>query len=621
MSGDVFGNGMLLSRAIKLVAAFDHRDIFLDPNPDPEASFKERERLFNLPRSSWQDYDKSLISKGGGIFPRSAKSIPLSEEVRALLGIDKAEAAPTEVMSAILKAQVGLLWFGGIGTYIRASSETDEQVGDRANESIRITGADVRAQVIGEGANLGMTQRGRIEAARAGIRLNTDAIDNSAGVNTSDVEVNIKIALAVPEREGKLSFDARNALLVDMTDEVAKLVLRNNYLQSLALSLSERRSLADIGFARRLMHMLEAQGRLDRNVENLPDDAALAERARRGEGLTRPEIAVLLAYAKLSLHDELLESTVPDDPYLAKELERYFPAEMRERFPEAIAGHRLRREIIATQLANAIINRGGPTMVARLVDQTGADAPTIAAAYAATRDSFGLTELNVAIDALDGVVPGALQLRLYGELQELLMNRIVWFIRNVDFTSTTLDAVIGTYASGIADVERGLRETLSQDALESWEARTKALVDQGTPEDLARRLAALPDLVAAPDIVLTAQKTGKPVLDIARIHFAVEGTFRLGSLIGAAREIAVSDYFDRLALDRAIDSIASAHRNLTAEVAAQDISGPEAVQAWSEKRGADVNRIRSAVDSIVLSGLTLSKVTVAASLLGDLARV
>lgn len=620
MSGDVFGNGMLLSRAIKLVAAFDHRDIFLDPNPDPEATHKERERLFKLPRSSWQDYDKALISKGGGVFPRSAKSIPLSDEVRALLDLDKAQATPAEVMSAILKAQVGLLWFGGIGTYIRAANETDEQVGDRANDAIRICGADVRAKVIGEGANLGMTQRGRIEAARAGVRLNTDAIDNSAGVNTSDVEVNIKIALTVPERDGRLSQEARNALLVDMTDEVAKLVLRNNYLQTLALSLSERRGLADLGFARRLMHMLEAQGRLNRAVEYLPDDATLTERARRGESLTRPELAVLLAYAKLSLHDALLESAVPDDPYLAKELERYFPVEMREQFPDAIASHRLRREIIATQLANAIINRGGPTMVARLVDQTGADAPTIAAAYAATRDAFDLTELNIAIDALDGVVPGALQLRLYGDLQDLLMNRIVWFIRNVDFTNTSLDEVVGAYRDGIAQVESALAETLSPAALAAWEARTKALVDEGTPEDLAKRLAALPDLVAAPDIVLTAQKTGRPVGDIARTHFALEAAFQLGSLIGAAREIAVSDYFDRLALDRAIDGIASAHRNLTAEVASQDGSGSDAVQAWSDKRGADAGRIRSAVDSIVSSGLTLSKVTVAASLLGDLAR-
>jgi glutamate dehydrogenase len=620
MSGDVFGNGMLLSRALKLVAAFDHRDIFLDPNPDPEASFRERERLFNLARSSWQDYDKALISRGGGVFPRSAKSILLSDEVRAMLGIAKTEATPAEVMSAILRADVGLLWFGGIGTYVRASTETDEQVGDRANDAIRITGAELRAKVIGEGANLGATQRGRIEAARAGVRLNTDAIDNSAGVNTSDVEVNIKIALTTPERDGRLSEDARNALLAEMTDDVARLVLRNNYLQSLALSLSEQRGLADLGFARRLMQTLEAQGRLNRGVEYLPDDNALAERARRGEALTRPELAVLLAYAKLSLHDELLESTVPDDPYLGKELERYFPEAMLARFPDAIAGHRLRREIISTQLANAIINRGGSTMVVRLVDQTGADAPTIAAAYAATRDSFGLAEMNAAIDALDGVVPGGLQLRLYGELQDLLMNRIVWFIRNVDFNNHPLDTVVRTYRAGIVEVERGLHESLSVAAQATWNARTKALTDQGAPETLAWGLAALPDLVAAPDIVLTAQKTGKPVGDIARTHFALEGIFSLGALIGAAQQISVSDYFDRLALDRAVDSIAYAHRGLTAEVSSQDTSGADAVRIWSERRGADVARIRNAVDSIVASGLTLSKITVAASLLGDLAR-
>ena len=413
-------------------------------------------------------------------------------------------------MSAILRAQVGLLWFGGIGTYIRASSETDEQVGDRANDPIRITGGEVRAKVIGEGANLGATQRGRIEAARAGVRLNTDAIDNSAGVNTSDLEVNIKIALNGPERDGRLDEASRNWLLADMTDDVARLVLRNNYLQTLALSLAERRGVADLGFARRLMQVLEQEGRLDRGVEDLPDDTALAERARRGEALTRPELAVLLAYAKLALHDQLLGSPVPDDPYLAKELERYFPFEMRDRFPDAIASHRLRREIIATQLANAIINRGGPTVVTRLVDQTGADAPTIAAAYAATRDSFKLTELNAAVDALDGAVPGALQLRLYAELQDLLMSRIVWFIRHVDFNSTTLESVVGTYGAGVAEVERAL-DALAPAARAAFTARRQSLAGQGVPDDLARRIAAIPDLVAAPDIVLVAEKTGRPV--------------------------------------------------------------------------------------------------------------
>ncbi|MDQ4134969.1 MAG: NAD-glutamate dehydrogenase, partial [Pseudomonadota bacterium] len=620
MSGDVFGNGMLLSRTIKLVAAFDHRDIFLDPDADPEASFKERERLFNLPRSSWADYDKALISQGGGVFSRQSKAIPLSQKVQALLGLEGAEATPAAVMRAILKAPVGLLWFGGIGTYIRASTETDEEVGDRANDPIRITGADIRAKVIGEGANLGATQRGRIEAARRGVRLNTDAIDNSAGVNTSDVEVNIKIGLATPERDGHLSGDARNALLAEMTDEVARLVLRNNYLQTLAISLAERRGVGDLGFARRLMHNLEAEGRLDRTIEFLPDDTVLSERALRGEGLTRPEIAVLLAYAKLSLHDQLLDSPVPDDPYLARELERYFPAEMRERFPDAIAAHRLRREIIATQLANAIVNRGGPTVVTRLVDQTGADAPTLAAAYAATRDSFGLIELNAGIDALDGILPGALQLRLYSDLQDLLMSRIVWFIRNVDLKAGSLDAVVGTYRTGIAQVEGCLDGVLSATALSAWEARTAALTAGSVSVDLARRLAALPDLIAAPDIVLVAGRTGRGVLDIARTHFALEALFQLGTLIGAAREIVTTDYYDRLALDRAIDTVAVAHRNLTAEAATEGGSGGDAVAAWNGRRGGDAERIRAAVDGIMASGLTLSKVTVAASLLADLAK-
>jgi glutamate dehydrogenase len=421
-------------------------------------------------------------------------------------------------------------------------------------------------------------------------------------------------------REGRLTEPARNELLADMTGEVARLVLRNNYLQTLAISLSERRGVSDTGFARRLMHNLEQAGRLNRSVENLPDDATLSERALRGEGLTRPEIAVLLAYAKLSLHDALLDSAVPDDPYLARELERYFPNEIRDEFPEAIATHRLRREIIATQLANAIANRGGMTVIARLVDETGADAPTIAAAYAATRDSFGLIELNGEIDALDGIVPGTLQLKLYAELQDLLMSRITWFIRNVDFASVALDAVVGTYGSGIAEVEHALGSALSPAARSALAARAEALSRQSVPEALARRIAALQDLVAAPDIVLVARKTGRSLLDVASSQVAIVALFQLGTHTGGARDITVSDYFDRLALDRAVDGIAVAHRNLTTEAAGLAESGHDAVALWSDKRGADIARIRGAVDGIMASGLTLSKVTVAASLLGDLAR-
>ncbi|MHB2165489.1 NAD-glutamate dehydrogenase [Alsobacter sp. R-9] len=621
MSGDVFGNGMLLSPHIRLVAAFDHRDIFLDPNPDTAASFAERRRLFDLPRSSWADYDKSLISTGGGVFARSAKSIALSPEVRSLLGIDKPEATPFEVMRAILRAPVDLLWFGGIGTYIRAATETDDQVGDRANDAIRITGAQVRAKVIGEGANLGCTQLGRIEAARAGVRMNTDAIDNSAGVNTSDVEVNIKIALATPERDGRLDPTARNALLAEMTDEVGELVLRNNYLQTLALSLSEQRGRDELGYARRLMQVLESAGRLDRAVEYLPDDVALAERERRGEGLTRPELAVLLAYAKLALHDAILASRVPDDPYLSLQLESYFPRTLFARFPDAIASHRLRREIIATQLANAVINRTGPTVLVRLADQTGADAATIATGYAAVRDSYDLLATNRSIDKLDNRVAGPLQLRLYGAVQDLLLSRMVWFIRHVDLAGDGLAATVARFRPGIAAVEASLASSLSAAQTEAAGRRAAALMADGVPEALAVRISILPALYVAPDVVLVAEETGQPIADVAAIHFAVAARFRVAEIVASARDVPLADYYDRLALDRALATIESAHRALTREVAAGGHgTGADAVAAWSRSRGTDVERLVASVDAIAASGLTLSKLTVAASLLGDLVR-
>jgi glutamate dehydrogenase len=621
MSGDVFGNGMLLSPHIRLVAAFDHRDIFLDPSPDPATSLAERQRLFNLPRSSWADYDRSLISPGGGVFPRSAKSIPLSAEIRTLLGIEKAEATPLEVMRAILQARVDLLWFGGIGTYVRSTGETDDQVGDRANDTVRITGGQVRARVVGEGANLGCTQLGRIEAARAGVRLNTDAIDNSAGVNTSDVEVNIKIALAIPERDGRLDTAARNSLLAEMTEEVGSLVLRNNYMQTLALSLAEQRGKDDLGFNRRLMQALESAGRLDRTVEYLPDDVALMERERRGEGMTRPELAVLLAYAKLALHDAILQSRLPDDPYLSGELERYFPRTLFERFPDAIAGHRLRREIIATQLANAVVNRAGPSVVVRLADQTGADAATIATAYAAVRDSYDLLSINRAIDKLDGKVPGSAQLRLYGAAQDLLLSRLVWFIRHVDLAGDGLEATVRRFRPGIAAVEASLASSLSTAQTEHAGRRAAALMAEGVPEALAVRMALLPALIAAPDVVLVAEKTGQPIVEAAATHFAVAARFRIAEIVVASRDVPLADYYDRLALDRALATIEGAHRALTSEVAtAGEGHGTEAVTAWGRKRGNEVERILASVETIASSGLTLSKLTVAASLLGDLAR-
>jgi glutamate dehydrogenase len=619
MSGDVFGNAMLREKTIRLVAAFDHRDIFIDPDPDPERSFAERRRVFDLPRSSWQDYDRALISAGGGVFSRTLKEIPLPPQARSLLGLAAEKPTPQQVMHAILKAPVDLLFFGGIGTYVRASAETDDAVGDRANDATRVTGAELRAKVIGEGANLGMTQRGRVEAALHGVRLNTDAIDNSAGVNTSDIEVNLKIALATPMRDGRLTREDRNRVLVEITEDVTSLVLRNNYLQTLAISLAERRAMEDLGFEQRLMQTLETVGELDRSVEFLPDDMEISERRRRSQALTRPELSVLLAYAKLSLNHELLASDVPDDPYLGRELARYFPKTVAEKFPDAIEHHRLRREIIVTQLANSIINRGGPSFLVRIADQTGARPANIAAAFAAVRDSYGMTALNNAIDALDNRISGGLQLELYAAVQDLLLDRVVWFLRNVDFREG-LAAIIAHYRAGISAVETALDGALAEAAAIQCQGREADLTKQGVPDDLARRIARLPVLVAAPDIVMVADRTRRDIAALAAIYFAAEAFFRLDQIAAAARRIVVSDYFDRLALDRALDSIGEAERRLAAAMAGNGADGAKAVEAWAAPRKADVERVRMSVNEIANSGLTLAKLTVAASLVGDLVR-
>ncbi len=618
MSGDVFGNGVLREKTMKLLAAFDHRDIFIDPDPDAGRTFAERRRLFDLPRSSWQDFDKTLISEGGGVYSRTAKEIRLSARAQKLFGVGE-RLTPQELIRAILKAPVDLLFFGGIGTYVRAADETDESVGDRANDAIRIAGKDLRCKVIGEGANLGMTQRGRIEAAFRGIRLNTDAIDNSAGVNTSDMEVNIKIALSIPLRDGRLTMAARNALLAEMTDEVAALVLRNNYLQVLALSLAERRGMEDFGFLQRLMQTLEARGLVDRTVEYLPDDMALSERLRRSQPFTRPELSVLLAYAKLSLYDDLLESAVPDDPYLAREMTRYFPKPIAERFPDAFEHHRLRCEIVATQLGNSMINRGGPSLIVRIADQTGAAPAAIALAFTAVRDSYAMTALNGAIDELDNRVPGKVQLDLYASVQDLLLDRIVWFLRNVDLSKGLAD-VVNHYRDGIAAVAIDLDRALSEDGLRTRAARRKELANAGVPDALAGRIADLGPLAAATDIVLVADRTGRPVGEVAATYFAAGAFFRLDRIASAAGTIPVADYFDRLALDRARDLIGDAERRLAAAMVGNGAVGAHAVEAWIAPRKAEVERIRVAIAEIAGSGLTLSKLSVAASLLGDLVK-
>jgi glutamate dehydrogenase len=487
-----------------------------------------------------------------------------------------------------------------------------------ANDPIRVTGADIRARVIGEGANLGVTQRGRIEAAQKGIKLNTDAIDNSAGVNTSDVEVNLKIALARPERDGRLSQNDRNSLLVAMTDGVGTLVLRNNYLQTLALSLAERKGLAENGFLARLMQSLEQRGLLSRAVEFLPDDAAITELARRGQSFTRPELAVLLAYAKLTLCDDLLNSGVPDDPYLARELSQYFPREVRDKFPDSVEHHRLRREVISTNLANAVINRGGPACVVRLIDETDANVPTVAMAFVAVDESYGLNRLNDAIDALDNKIDGQLQLGLYAAIEDLLHSRVVWYVRNVDF-SAGLEAAISRYGPSIREIAAGLDNNLPHDMQAGRSKRRQDLTDSGIPAELAGELADLDALVSAPDIVTVAGRTNRDIGDTATTFFAAEANFRLDRIIAAARGVPANDFFERLAIDRAVDQIASAERRLVADMLATGQSGQQATENWLAAHS-EATRIRRLVEEIAASGLTLAKLTVAANLLGDLVK-
>ncbi len=619
MSGDVFGNGMLLSTAIKLVAAFDHRDIFIDPDPDPVVSWAERKRLFDLPRSSWQDYDRNKLSTGGAIYSRAEKYIKLSKEARQLLGLEET-VTPNELMSAIIKMSADLLWFGGIGTYVRANAETDAQAGDKANDAIRVAAPELKAKVIGEGANLGVTQRGRIEFALLGGKINTDAIDNSAGVNTSDVEVNIKIALGSAVAAGKLDIAERNKLLGAMTEEVAGSVLRNNYLQTLAISLSESDGLADIGFQQRLMQMLESQERLDRALENLPPDAAIADRVRAGEPLTRPELAVLLAYAKIGLEQDLIASTIPDDPYLGRALSAYFPPLMREQFADEIAHHRLRREIIATSLTNDIVNRGGPTFVVRLVEETGSTPEDIAYAFAAVMAVYGLNNIFAGIDALDGKIDGQKQLALYRKVRDLLRTQTAWFLRH-GLSESSLEPEIARYRDGVEELMTNLRDALPSLARARLDEEERRLRDCGLPRELAHRLASLEPLLQALDIVRVSSAVNAPVASAANAIFAVRNAFHLDELAAASETLAASDYYDRLAVSSSFSTVAFAQRALARGILETPASSSRSsFETWWNGHQTPASRVAKGIAAI-LDGrsLTLAKLTVAVAQLRDFA--
>jgi glutamate dehydrogenase len=618
MSGDVFGNGMLLSEHIRLIAAFDHRDIFIDPDPDPSTSIAERRRLFSLPRSSWQDYDRSKLSAGGTIVSRSQKSVALPDTAAKAIGLDVSVASPAEIMKAILAADVDLLWFGGIGTYVRASGESNQDVGDRANDAIRVTAAEVRAKVVGEGANLGMTQRARIEFGLRGGACNSDAIDNSGGVNSSDVEVNIKIALASAMRGGRLSRPARNRLLAEMTDEVAALVLANNYEQTLALSVARRTGMTDLPHHGRFMTTLEGRGLLDRGVEALPSAAALAERAARREPLTRAELGVLLAYAKIVLFSDIVASDVPDDPYFERDLLAYFPDRMEKRYAAGINGHRLRREIIARVLANDLINRGGPAFVTRLQDATGRGAREVVRAFAVVRDGFDLNSLYRQIDELDNRIDGEVQLDLYTTVGRLLSAACAWDLKNGSGVAPLSQQIAGLQDAR-KTLEPKLESWLPASGREALDERRRNLVAAGTPEPLAARLALADMAVVVPDIALLARNGKAELTAAATAFFAVSEVFRIGEVEDAARSIVPHDYYDGLALSRAVDTIAAARRAIAGAALSGRRDAADPVSAWIEAGGERVATIRSRLQALTEGGdITLSRLSVAAGLMSDL---
>ncbi|MEE2692952.1 MAG: NAD-glutamate dehydrogenase [Pseudomonadota bacterium] len=569
MSGDVFGNGMLLSEQIRLVAAFDHRDIFIDPTPDPATSYAERKRLFELPRSSWQDYDKSLLSKGGGVFPRSAKSIALTPEIRKLLDIKAEALTPAELMKAILKAPVELFWLGGIGTYVKSSAEENVDAGDRANDSIRINGDELRAKVVGEGANLGLTQLGRIEYARKGGRLNTDAIDNSAGVDSSDHEVNIKILLSAAIEHGELKSADRNALLASMTEDVAAHVLRHNYDQTRALSMMESTAPADLDAQARLMTAFEREGRLDRSVEFLPPIEEIAALRTRGQGLTRPELAVLLAYAKMWLFESLVNSTAPDDPLLERELFAYFPDELHA-FKDSMVRHRLRREIIATRLSNEIVDTCGASFPHRAIEATGARVADVALAYEAARRILNLGDFARAVDALDTMVPAGLQTALYNTASELLREQLYRIVSDPHASALLekrgLKGLIEQYGEPVAAFKDALPSILPPGAAKDLKERTQRWLKDGAPQELAKEAALMPALERAFDVVNLARETGWSSEAAGAIYFAVGHRFGIDAARDQVRNNPPADHFDKLAARRLLEDLSARQSALSAGV-------------------------------------------------------
>jgi len=594
MSGDVFGNGMLLSPHIRLLAAFDHRHIFLDPTPDPAASMRERERLFRLPRSSWADYDAKLISAGGGVHPRSAKAIALTPEVKAALAIDAGTLTPAELVNAILKAPVDLVYNGGIGTYVKATGETHAQVGDRANDALRVNGRELRCKVFAEGGNLGCTQLGRIEYAQAGGRINTDAIDNSGGVDTSDHEVNIKILLGLAVADGELTEKQRNTLLAEMTDDVAALVLRDNYAQTQVLSVTGRIAPRLVDAQQRFIQFLEKTGRLNRAIEYLPSDEEFAERRARGQGLTSPERAVLLAYGKIWLYDELVASKLPDDPWVARVLARYFPAAVAERYAGYTERHPLKREIIATHVTNSMLNRVGSTFVHRLAETTGAGPHEIVRAYLLSREIFGFVALWNAIDALDNRVDDGLQATMLINVSRELERGTTWFLRSRRL-SEDMAATIAHFEPRVEALAARLPALLDAAGRARVGAAVAEYAAKGVPEDLAARIVTLDALYSTLDIVEIAGAARRPIELVAEIYFELSTRLGLPWLREMIGKLPGDKHWQMLAKAAMHDDLSGLQRTIASEVltGGGDVAARDALlEVWQERNRRAIERVQ-----------------------------
>ncbi len=592
MSGDVFGNGMLLSQHIKLIGAFNHQHIFLDPDPDPEHSFQERERLFQLPRSSWADYDHNLISQGGGIFPRSAKSIPLSPEVRRRLAVEVSTLTPNELIRVLLKAPVDLLWNGGIGTYVKASDERHSDVGDKANDALRVDGRELRCRVVAEGGNLGFTQRGRIEYALLGGRINTDAIDNSAGVDCSDHEVNLKILLNAMVAAGDMTEKQRNHLLAGMTEEVAGLVLRDNYEQNQALSMAQAQAPAMLDEQASFIRCLEQADKLNRIIEFLPDDERLAERRTARLGLVRPELATLLAYSKITLYEELLASDLPDTPELESELVHYLPTPVRERAAGPMRNHRLRREIVATRVTNRIVNRMGSTFVYRLGEETGAAAEDIARAFMVVLEVFDVGLLWAGIEALDRRVAVETQLAMLDQTTRLVERATRWLVRHRR-PPLEIAATVAHFAPGVAALMQELPRLLMDTDRDVLEQASADLADKGVPPELAMRVAGLGMLFPALDVVESAHASNLAVETVAEVYFALGVRLRLHWLRDQVLALPLGNRWHSLARAALRDDLYTLHTVLTSEVlqiGPPDLDVHRRIEGWVAQNAAPLER-------------------------------